>query len=810
MTMPAIITSDRFEVALVHSDSGLGGKSRQLVDLNGSYRAKSYDMKGMGTNAQVNDLGLMTMIANTQSLVLSGEPTEIESLVDNAMHQRFDIELLRAFGVEVATMGDFIQEVMAGLGENSPLTPEQKSQLQDLVGEIITLKKLTSLGVLPQGTERLQMMIAATAEKIADILKDGLDNRALSKAVTEFAYNMLDKTVKTYGLNELSEKLVAIEGRMNPQNYMVKSVAELVTQLTALLEQPDIEDALKDDITKMLDDLADREQGQPLPRDILKQLDALVEKLPETHAVKIQKSIETVRDANSVLKAEISGMTVAQVQKVESLITELDVMKDGLSQSNEPLTTEQKQLIEQLDQTIQSLDANPADIKAAQSVEKLQSRLSVPDIAMALPVALAGAVGNVLAKLSPVQIIQETTLAERHHVNIAQMRTIIQNADAPKIIASLPVAEVKTVATRIADTVKTMAAYVPFIPKNTTATSPENPVKTRDIETVIPANDVKSPHTPPTKGDVPSKNTETVSPEPTKNDGGKGPDSNQSLPENKVNPDPRKDADNNNNVPAETPVTPNEPNPDDSVEARPEAVPNKPDDHMPADTVKTSCGDHCQCKTDFNVAASGDLTPEKIAEINVKLEQEFGDKYQINKDGTVTALDQNGKPETITREEMTTRIEVDRIVEQVNPSGWDKLVDMAGGDRDKAIEIYKKNAELENAEIKNVATEKGVTNISENTVLDAAIAAAQERIKAAQRQNGGHSKSDYKRGDKLKHIFCPCCTPDKGNDPKPGQPVGQPTPPVKKEVKKRQAPKGDANSSEPRTFKGRTRTRNPS
>jgi|GEM_PF-6175994 len=746
--MPAIIQSDHFEVALVHSDSGLGGKSRQMVDLNGSYRTKTYDMKGMGANAQVNDLGLMTVIANTQSLVLSGEPIEIDNMVDNDMARRLDVELLRAFGVEVATMGGFIQEVMAGLGENSQLSVEQKAQLQELITEIITLKKLTSLGVLPQGVERLQKLVAETADKIADLLKDGLDNRILSGAIAEFSHHMLDKTAKEYGLTELSEKLAVIEGRMNPQNYLTQSVAELISQLTAILENSDIEEATKEDIGKILDDLATQAEGEPLSREILKQLDGLIEKLPEKHAMIIQKTVETVRDANIVLKAAISGLSVAQMLQVEGVINDLETIKGNLENSKEPLTADQEKLASQLEKTIKALDHNPVDIKAIQEVTKLQSRLS-------MSASLVGGISGILAKLSPILTMQETALAKRRDINVEKkVREIDPQVDVTGKTPFRPI---------IADTVKAAVAVVSFSAKSEGGADPlqqgkEN-TKQEDKKTSEPSR---------SKGEI-------SDPPPSDN-------------EKRGNIDKREQV-----QPLQTPSEEGKDLPPGAPDT--DVVPVKPDEKIIPEG-KAPCGDNCQCKTDFNEVASHDLTPQEVVQLNTQLQEEFGGKYVINNDKTVTVLDDQGKIETVTIEEMIKRVEVDRIIEETSNEVWDKFLKQAGGGRDKAVEDYRQNAKIENEEIRKV--DPRTTTQTDSKKLDDSIRKKLEELKAAEKE-----RKDKPEGERMKHIFCKCCEP--GAD-------GQPTPPVKREMNKRTAAvtPGDDQPAGRGNFKGRVRPRKPS
>lgn len=413
--MPALVYPDHLEVALIHSAADLGGKSRQMVNLNGSYRTKSYDMKGMGGQARINDLGLMTMIANTKSLVLSGEPVESENLVDHDRQQRLDLDLLRAFGVEIAAMGGFVREVLGGLAEGSPLPADRKTQLRELVNEIITLKKLTSLGKAPQAAERLKTMIAATAEKIADLLKDGLDTKTFSGAIAEFTHGFLKTTAEKYGLPELTDKLALIEGRLNPQNYLAAGMAELTVRLASLLERPEVDEAAKEEIEQILERLGEHPEGEPLPRDVMLRLEALPEKLPEIQAGKFEKALERLKDANITLKAEISGLPVAEVKKIEAVINALDNIRGELLRVAAPMAPERKKLVERLERTVRALDNNPADKGAMRDIGRLGTKLSAPEIAAAVPVALTKAMVFAAGAITAMKPLQETaqTAAER-------------------------------------------------------------------------------------------------------------------------------------------------------------------------------------------------------------------------------------------------------------------------------------------------------------------------------------------------------------------------------------------------------------
>lgn len=794
MTLPAILNADHFEVALVHSNSGIAGKSRQMVDLNGSYNTKTYDMKGMGGKSQINDLGLMTVIANTQSLVLSGDAIESEDLVDNTLEQhQLGIELLRAFGVEVAQMGAFIQEVMAGLAEGSPLSVEQKVQLKELVSEIITLKKLTSLGALPNGAERLNQLIAQTADKIADLLKDGLDTKTFSKAIAEFTHSMLKVTAAKYNLPALSEKLIAIEGRMNPQNYLKNAVAELVVQLTEMLKQDDISEDAKAEIEKILEELADHPEGKPLSRDIIKQLDALGETLPERHATKLEASVSRVKDANIVLKAAISGLSVAEVKQVEKLIANLEDIKNELVNNTETLTAEQEILVDQLSKTIEALDANPADINALKEIKQLESKLPALEMSVAVPAALANIIGSVIETIGLAQDrpIQQSTVPQGHHIELKDI-TIAEPIVAPILTpARSDVLGADDVT--LQQTVTESTAQEPRLTEqghdNTSYQPPaENNGITETADKAPDGADTKITQEPTPDTDQHKLDTvENVDHTDTENKRESENEGNE--PEVDKPSDDAQKADPTNNDPETHPQTDDNKN---ETEVDKEESEPKPEGKDP------SCGETiCLCDK-FNLVSEGELTPETINEINKQLEERYGDQYKINDDGTVTALDENGKVETITYDEMTKRIERDVVVENIGQKNFDKLVDKTGG-LEEALKRYKEITKLENEMAMAADKDKSVTFKGDDKKLDDNIRAALEARKAQQGQeppdNGGRKtiiEEFTKRGCPVHGEGC------SGHEDK--------------KVKKR----GASQTVEPKprerksSFKGRSKTRNPS
>lgn len=305
MSLAAIVQNDHFQLGFIRSADNDGGKARQLVDLNGSYRTRNLDMKGMGGNAQINDLGLMTMLGNKKVLAVQGEAVSYEDV--RTREQQLKIDLVRAFGSEIVAMGDFVGAVMEALAEGSPLSEAQKEQLLAVVNEMVTLKNLTRLGTLPEGQERLEAMIAETAEKLADLLIEGLDQNAIPQAVADFARNFLADVAQAYDLPAIEAKLVQIDRRINPQEMLRDAVAEVIQTLTERLEQDDIAEEERTEIEAVLEALQEAiEKDSPIPQATFMALQDLMDHYPAVaQETGLIAQVRTLKNANADVKAMI-------------------------------------------------------------------------------------------------------------------------------------------------------------------------------------------------------------------------------------------------------------------------------------------------------------------------------------------------------------------------------------------------------------------------------------------------------------------------------------------------------------------------
>lgn len=365
MTYPALVYPDHLEIALVHSGSGLATKSKQMVDLNGSYRQQHLDMKGMGSHSKVNDMGLMNMIGNTRSLVLEASYSENEDDFAADSDPRLDIAMLRAFGADIAQVQGFAQQMMA-VSAGGNLSEEQIEQLEALIENVADLVKLGNLQVAaeayPQIQARMEELIEEIAEQLNEIMEmrggdmvlgaDGLpvsmdierfsSQLALMELVAE-TLDILKQTADVHGLNAPSLEAVAqtlaekIENIAELQAAQIEAVkAEMTEQLNAILESEDLGEEARAEIEAAIETLEGLEQGEAIPSELIEKLDVLVQSgdIPAIQAAALSSVIETAQKIESQIAAFISAVAtivptlkaVLPAARVEAFSTKIETV----------------------------------------------------------------------------------------------------------------------------------------------------------------------------------------------------------------------------------------------------------------------------------------------------------------------------------------------------------------------------------------------------------------------------------------------------------------------------------------------------
>ena len=516
MTYPAVIAPDHFEIALTHSSSGAAGKARQLVTLNGGTQQKNLTMKGMGGTARVNDLRLLSLLGNTKSLILKGSPIKTEDIVSNDHNQRLDLDVLRAFGPDIAQTGAaaFVHEI-ASLSRDSSSAGKKA---REAVTEIVTLKKLSALDPSLENKTRVQQSIIRSAENIAKIINEiqhvqGPKDIAapapayIPAAISEFARNLISDIAITQKIPELAPVITAITSSIPATPAMAVDTAAPV--------QPPASPELAAAIADMME-TANHDFSNMGPAEIqIRMIDLLAEKLPQIKISEIRaalnqsapvRSFMTLRSAiPPVLTAAITDMmktadqdfkgmkpTEIQVRMIDALAEKLPGIRIAEIRSALSLSAPVRSFITvQSTESVQS--AQPAIIQPA-VVSAVSAASVVPSVsAVAANIIIPQAASSIIeparpatspplpaqAVIAPTHQPQTTRITPAAQIITPQEPVRIRTAIADPVVvktnitpAIAPKGNEPAPAIRLSEQVKSnVTVNKPTEPRTTTATA---------------------------------------------------------------------------------------------------------------------------------------------------------------------------------------------------------------------------------------------------------------------------------------------------------------------------------------------------
>jgi hypothetical protein len=168
MSYPAILIPDHFEVGLVRSNSGLTGKTKQIIDLNGGHIQSHHQMRGAGGIAKVNDLGLMSLIGIEKTLLLRGVITQSDDNHEREHSTRIDTAIIRSLGANIVNAGPIIEAI-----QNLPsiyieqLTSDQQTNIPKIFDQLKTILNLNAVSALPHAENIIAKQID---EALGDLL----------------------------------------------------------------------------------------------------------------------------------------------------------------------------------------------------------------------------------------------------------------------------------------------------------------------------------------------------------------------------------------------------------------------------------------------------------------------------------------------------------------------------------------------------------------------------------------------------------------------------------------------------------------
>lgn len=417
MAYPAFADQDHLHHVMLHSRGQSGHVDTiagQLANMYGLQKQRHLTMGG-GYQADI-DYTKISALSQIPHIDFKVERHTMSSAHNNA-HEldklNFQLDMIQAAGSMTAELKDVIAE----LSEKSHLLTEEQ--------QFKFVRTLFNTYQLQQATEGRIELTRAQMEKLAMEMLDDMTLLArdivLPEGLKKAAVRTIRDAAEKFGLDNVFERLDRFEAETSAGTILRHSVDALKATLMALMEQDELGEALKQEIQDILDALDGVEDGNHIPRDVMKALESLSDKISELSladgaslalknlAEQLAADTAKTKEANIILRAEKSGLTVAQIRALDAYMDKLEALAQELPEDQADL----KSLIAE---AVAALDADPVSVKSLALTETLSDKLKSPALDQ-----LAGGVADLLPALRDqsnfIQKMQIDGIGKKHDMS---------------------------------------------------------------------------------------------------------------------------------------------------------------------------------------------------------------------------------------------------------------------------------------------------------------------------------------------------------------------------------------------------------
>lgn len=411
----AYIDDNVYHRVMMHSRGLDGSSSRDIAGaLAETYGLKRQRHLTMGSSYQTEvDYTKITALSQVPSMHVSAERHAMSDLNDNNPNFAFQMDMIAAAGAMVAELKDVILEISA-MGED--LSVEQKAKFVQAIFNTYQLQQAQE-GRIELSAQQLEALSLDTIEVLDSLAKDMVLPQGLKTISTSIMRDLADR----FGLDTVNARLDRFERETSPKALMDLSLEGLMTTLNAMLDTDDLDDATREKIEEILEKLEQLEDGEPLPRDLMKDLKALAENMQNQKELgllstelallvdDLKQDVFKVSEANIGLKADKFNLTIAQVRAIESMMDRLDEIAENLPESEAELKAE-------IQESVQLLDTEPTSLKATEALETLAEKMNSPrmqKLIEAFPV-LSSIVNAFSTEQKFIQKIQMDGITKKH------------------------------------------------------------------------------------------------------------------------------------------------------------------------------------------------------------------------------------------------------------------------------------------------------------------------------------------------------------------------------------------------------------
>ena len=327
----------------------------------------------MGAGYQRDTTSQVLALSDHPHFVSHAERHALSSAVDAELSAdiQMQLDLMQAAGSMTKDLKDSIVEISA---KADTYTPAQKAKFVAVVFNTYQLQQANT-GRIALPTAQIEQLANNTLETMTELAADAV----LPPSLKTMSLDVVKSTAEVFRLPALDEAIAKFEKDTSPAEILKQSVEALTVTLLALLEQEDLDKETRLDIEDALEQLNAIEDGEPIPREILKSLDGIAAQIAEksghpillSMAATLNQNIEVVREANIPVKAEKFNLTIDQVRAIEATMDRLENL--GKELPNDDVT-----LKSMIAEAILSLDRDPVSIKAMANLEAVTKTLQDP------------------------------------------------------------------------------------------------------------------------------------------------------------------------------------------------------------------------------------------------------------------------------------------------------------------------------------------------------------------------------------------------------------------------------------------------
>jgi len=367
-------TDDVCYQALSHSrnaDDSSNNTAAQIAQiLDSGLQHRDYTMGG---GYQRDTTSKILALSDHPHFISLAERHALSSAIDAEMSAEMllQLDLIQAAGSMTKDLKETIAEISA---KAETLSESQKLKFVEVVFNTYQLYQANE-GRIALPTVQIEKLANDTLEIMRELAIDVV----LPPSLKTVSLDIIKTTASTFQLPELSAAIETFEKDTSPTIILEQTVDTLKETLLVLLGQDDLNDEARNEIEEILERLNELEDGEPIPRDILKSLDEIATQIIEINsspalaaiAETLTKNIEAVREANIPVKAEKFNLSIDQVRAIESTMDRLEAL-------GEELPKDEVTLKDMIAETILTLDTEPVSIKAMAKLEAVTDELQDP------------------------------------------------------------------------------------------------------------------------------------------------------------------------------------------------------------------------------------------------------------------------------------------------------------------------------------------------------------------------------------------------------------------------------------------------